>query len=113
VVAGIEVDPGAVVATGSSMKPLAAEISGPAQRLKGLTDPAESPLPAAFGGMKAAWGRALELMGESAGLLADKIQKAGVAYQVTEGQISGAFEQASKQPVDFTLPSSRGGTRFE
>jgi len=112
-VAGIEVDPGAVVATGSSMKPLATDISGPAQRLKGLTDPAESPLPAAFSGMKAAWGRALELMGESAGLLAAKIEKAGVTYQVTERQIGAAFDSASKQPVDFTPPSSRGGTRAQ
>jgi hypothetical protein len=112
-VTGIEVNPDAVIATGTSIRPLSADITGPGQRLKGLADPAESPLPEAFNGMKTAWGRALELMGEAVGLLATKIEKAGVTYQVTERQISTAFTTASKQPVDFTPARSRGGSRAE
>ena len=109
---GIEVDPDAVVATGSSLRPLAADVRGPGAAVKALTAPAEAPLTAAFSGMTAAWGAALDLLAQDMELLAGKVSTAGVQYRVTEREIHSAYAEASK-PVEFGPParSSRGGPR--
>lgn len=107
---GVEVDPGAVVATGSSLRPLAADVRGPGTAVKGLAAPAEPPLTAAFAGMTAAWGAALEVLAQDVELLAEKVTTAGAQYQVTEQEIHSAFNEASK-PVDFGPPSGSGGPR--
>lgn len=107
---GVEVDPNAVVATGSSLRPLAADVRGPGSAVKGLGAPAEPPLTAAFAGMTAAWGAALELLAQDMELLAEKVTTAGAQYQVTEREIHSAFTEASK-PVDFSPPSRSDGPR--
>ncbi len=106
---GVEVDPDAVVATGSSLQPLAADVRGPGAAVKGLTAPQEAPLAAAFAGMTAAWGAALEILAQDMELLAEKVTASGAQYRVTEREIHSAYVTAS-QPVDFTPPgSTRGG----
>jgi hypothetical protein len=109
---GVEVDPNAVVATGSSLPPLAADVRGPGTVVKGLTAPAETPLSAAFAGMTAAWGAALDLLARDMELLAGKVRTAGVQYRVTEQEIHSAFAEASR-PVDFgpPEPTHLGGPR--
>jgi hypothetical protein len=110
--AGVEVDPDAVVATGSSLQPLAADVRGPGAAVRGLAAPAEPPLGAAFAGMTAAWGAALDVLARDLELLAGKVRTAGVQYRVTEREIHSAFAAASK-PMDFgpPAPTPRGGPR--
>ena len=105
---GVEVDPAAIVATASSLRPLAADVRGPGAAVKGLAAPAEAPLTAAFAGMTAAWGAALEVLARDVELLADKVTAAGTQYRVTEREIHAAFGEASK-PVGFGPPA--GGRR--
>jgi hypothetical protein len=114
-VAGIEVNPEAVVATAGSLKPLATDVAGPGTRISGLPALAEAPLSTALESMKSTWSKALQLLGQDVGLCADKVSKAGVTYSVTEQQIHDSFGKAVKDPVDFT-PASRppgGGRRAE
>lgn len=92
---GVEVDPDAVVATGTSMKPLAADVRGPGATIGGLTAPAEAPLTAAFSGMTKAWTTALDLLAQDMELLAGKVSTAGVQYRVTEREIHEAFTRSS------------------
>ena len=109
---GVEVDPEAVVATGSSLRPLAADVRGPGAAVKGLAAPAQAPLAAAFSGMTAAWGTALEVLATDMELLAGKVSSAGAQYRVTEREIHSAFNQASG-PVEFGPPPrpARNGPR--
>jgi len=109
---GVEVDPAAVVATGSSLRPLAADVRGPGAAITGLTAPREAPLAAAFAGMTAAWGAALDLLAQDMELLAEKVSTAGVQYRVTEREIHSAFVEASA-PVEFGPPPrpAAGGPR--
>ncbi len=93
--AGVEVDPDAVVATATSMKPLAADVRGPGTTVGGLTAPAEAPLSAAFAGMTEAWSTALGLLAQNMELVADKVSAAAVQYRVTEREIHDAFTRAS------------------
>lgn len=92
---GVEVDPEAVVATGTSLTPLAADVRGPGTTVGGLTPPLEAPLSAAFGGMTTAWSTALALLGEDVELLGGKVSTAGAQYRVTEREIHDAFTRAS------------------
>ena len=92
---GVEVDPEAVVATASSMKPLAADVRGPGTTVGGLTAPVEAPLTAAFAGMTRSWSTALGLIAQNTELVADKVSTAGVQYRVTEREIHDAFTRAS------------------
>jgi hypothetical protein len=108
-VAGIEVNPEAVIATAGSLKPLATDVSGPGTKISGLPALAEAPLSSAIDSMKSAWSKALQLLGQDVGLCADKVNKAGVTYSVTEQQIHDSFGKAVKEPVDFTPPSRPGG----
>jgi hypothetical protein len=111
-VAGIEVNPEAVIATSGSLKPLAADVSGPGGRISGVPALAEAPLSEAVESMKAAWSKALTLLGQDVGLCADKVGKAGVTYQVTEKQIHDSFGKAVAAPVDLSPPTRRGGGRY-
>ena len=104
---GVEVDPDAVVATASSLRPLAADVRGPGAAIKGLAAPAEAPLTAAFSGMTTAWGTALDLLAQDMELLAGKVSTAGTQYRVTEREIHAAFGRASG-PVDFSPPTAGG-----
>lgn len=93
---GVEVDPDAVVATGSSMTPLAADVRGPGTTIGGLAAPAEAPLSEAFTGLTKAWSTALALLGQDMELLGEKVSAAGAQYRVTEREIHSAFTTASK-----------------
>jgi hypothetical protein len=101
---GVEVDPNAVVATGSSLRPLAADVRGPGAAVQALTAPAEPPLTAAFADLTAAWGAALDVLARDVELLAGKVTSAGTQYRVTEREIHSAFDEASK-PVVFGPPA--------
>jgi hypothetical protein len=112
-VAGIEVSPDAVVATAGSMRPLAQDVSGPGERIGRVAALAEAPLGAAMDSMKAAWSKALVLLGQDVGLCADKVGKAGVTYSVTEHDIHDAFGKAAGAAVNLTPPRTGGGRRAE
>lgn len=105
--AGVEIDPDAVVATATSMKPLAADVRGPGTTIGGLAAPAEAPLSAAFAGMTRAWGTALGLVAQNMELVADKVSAAGVQYRVTEREIHDAFTRASAAATPAPTGSGR------
>jgi hypothetical protein len=105
---GVEVDPNAVVATGSSMKPLAADVRGPGTTIGGLAAPAEPPLTGAFTGLTTAWSTALALLGQDMELLGDKVTASGAQYQVTEREIHSAFTQANQPPAGSGSGSGSG-----
>jgi hypothetical protein len=110
-VAGIEVNPDAVVATAGSLRPLASDVSGPGERVGRVAALAEAPLASALESMKAAWSKALTLLGQDVGLCADKVGKAAVTYSTTEHDIHRAFATASGAKVDFTPPRPAPGGR--
>jgi hypothetical protein len=110
-VAGIEVDPGAVVATAGSLRPLAADVSGPGERVGRVPALAEAPLASALESMKTAWSTALRLLGQDVGICADKVGKAAVTYSTTEHDIHNAFATAAGAKVDFTPPKPPTGGR--
>jgi hypothetical protein len=105
---GIEVDPEAVIASSLNLAGVGPDITGPGGRVKNLTALAESPLDSALNTMKAAWGRAFEILGEDVQHLSTRVNSAGVTYRVLEREVHASFTDAVAQPVAFSGPPAPG-----
>lgn len=104
----VEIDPDAVVATASGLKPFASEVSAPSTAISGLSALSQAPLAGELDTFKTAWSKAVELLGKDVGLVADKVTASGKSYSVQEKQIHSAFTDESDNPVSFTPPTPPG-----